>query len=172
MRADSYAVKTNIPDCHQMFPSASRIPVSCMHQKRGDYSQMRGSAMVAWISTLPVFVEGLRCLGFSTSLRKTTTGKCIKWTECDFKKLTFICFVASLTYDVEIGSKPQQTPLPEEIYIMCCSDPPPANVHICTYTSLQLVICFSHSTGHWHTANSTYLSYFTSQCICVWEKRV
>lgn len=83
MRADSYAVKNDTPDCHQMFFPTSYI--SCdgahMHQKCSDYSQIQVSVMVAEIRTLPVCVQGLRYLLFNTSLRwkkKRTIGKRMK----------------------------------------------------------------------------------------------
>lgn len=70
MRADIYAVKTDTPDCHQMFFSASHILCdgAHMHQKCGDYSQIQVSVMVAEIRTFPVCVQGLRYLLFNTSL--------------------------------------------------------------------------------------------------------
>lgn len=132
MHADSYAVKTDTPDCHQMFFSASYVSCdgSRMHPKCSDYGQIQISVIVAEIRKLPVCVQGLRYLLFNTSLcwKKNKDGEMHTGSEWSVILPKWrVVFVSSLelTYDVEMGSKPQQTLFPEEKYIMCHSN------HLC-----------------------------------------
>lgn len=128
MRADSYAVKTDTPDCHQMFFPASYI--SCdgahMHEKCSDYSQIQVTVMVAEIRTLPVCVQGLRYLLFYKSLcwkkKDWETHEGSEWSVILQKWRVVFVGSLDLTDDVEMGYKPRQTLFPEEKYIMCHSN--------------------------------------------------